>query len=139
MKQIIMTSNRIAADTNILLYLHDNSDKRKRDIAKNILSDNPKISAQVVSEFINVARRQLDLRKADVVAYCANLLRDCEIIPVSCDTLTNAAALIQRYDFQIFDSIIVASVLDANCTLLYSEDMQHGLIVGKMTIVNPFL
>src|ERR1022692_1483705 len=117
MKQIIMTINRIAADSNILLYLHDKSDKRKRDIAKNILSDNPRISTQVISEFINVARRQLDLPKADIVAYCSDLLKDCEIIQVSCDTLTNAAALIQRYDFQIFDSIIVASALEANCTI----------------------
>ena len=138
MKQII-TTNHIAVDSNILLYLHDKSDKRKRDIAKNILSDNPKISTQVISEFINVARRQLDLSKADIIAYCAELLKECEITPVSCDTLTRAAALIQKYDFQIFDSIIVASVLEANCTILFSEDMQHGLVINKLTIVNPFV
>ncbi len=137
MKQITM-SDRIAADSNVLLYLHDKSDKRKRDIATNILSDNPKISTQVISEFINVTRRQLDLSKADIVTYCADLLKDCEIIPVSCDTLTNAAALIQRYDFQIFDSIIVAASIEANCTILYSEDMQDGLVIGKLTILNPF-
>jgi predicted nucleic acid-binding protein len=131
-------SDRIAADSNVLLYLHDKSDKRKRDIATNILSDNPKISTQVISEFINVTRRQLDLSKADIVTYCADLLKDCEIIPVSCDTLTNAAALIQRYDFQIFDSIIVAASIEANCTILYSEDMQDGLVIGKLTILNPF-
>jgi predicted nucleic acid-binding protein len=80
----------------------------------------------------------LDLSKADIVTYCADLLKDCEIIPVSCDTLTNAAALIQRYDFQIFDSIIVAASIEANCTILYSEDMQDGLVIGKLTILNPF-
>ena len=139
MKQIIMTINCIAADSNILLYLHDKSDKRKRDIAKNILSDNPKISTQVISEFINVARRQLDLPKSEILAYCADLLRDCEIIQVSCGTLTNATALIKRYDFQIFDSIIVAAALEANCTILYSEDMQDGLVINELTIVNPFI
>lgn len=139
MKQITMPNNIIAVDTNVLLYLHDRSDKTKRDIAKYILSDNPKISTQVISEFINVARRQLDLSKSDIVTYTADLLKDCEIIPVSYGILTYSAALIQRYDFQIFDSIIVASALDANCTILYSEDMQHGLAIKKMTIVNPFL
>ena len=67
MKQTIMTFNSVAVDSNILLYLHDKSDNRKRDIAKNILSDNPKISTQVISKYINVARRQLDLSKADVL------------------------------------------------------------------------
>ena len=134
-----MASNPIAADSNILLYLHDKSDKIKRDIAKNILSDNPKVSTQVISEFINVARRQLDLSKPDIVTYCADLLKDCEVIPVSCDTLINAAGLIRKYDFQIFDSIIVASALEAGCTVLYSEDMQHGLVIDTLTIVNPFI
>ena len=134
-----MMNNCIAADTNILLYLHDNSDNRKRDIAKNILSDNPKISAQVISEFLNVTRRQLDLPKADIITYCADLLKDCDILPVSCDTLTNAAALIQKYNFQLFDSIIVAAACEANCDILYSEDMQHGLSINNLTILNPFL
>jgi predicted nucleic acid-binding protein len=135
---MIMINNFIAVDTNILLYLHDKSDKRKRDIAKNILSDNPKIPAQVISEFLNVTRRQLVLSKADIIAYCADLLKDCDILPISCDTLNNAAVLIQKYGFQIFDSIIVAASLEAGCSVLYSEDMQDGLIVNGMTILDPF-
>ena len=47
--------------------------------------------------------------------------------------------LVQRYDFQLFDSVIVASVLEAECDILYSEDLHHGLIVeDKLTILNPF-
>jgi predicted nucleic acid-binding protein len=74
-----MTSSCFAVDTNILLYLHDSSDLRKRAIAKNILSENPRISTQVISEFINVARRQLQIPKAELIDYCANLMKDCQI------------------------------------------------------------
>jgi predicted nucleic acid-binding protein len=112
---------------------------RKRAIAKNILSENPRISTQVISEFINVARRQLQIPKAELIDYCAHLMKDCQIDSVSCSTLFAAGVLVKKYDFQIFDSIIVAAALEANCTLLYSEDMQHGLNVNGMTIVNPFL
>jgi predicted nucleic acid-binding protein len=46
---------------------------------------------------------------------------------------------IQRYNFQIFDSIIVASSFQAGCDILYSEDMQHNMIVEKqLKIINPF-
>jgi len=39
----------------------------------------------------------------------------------------------------IGDSLIVAAALDAGCTLLYSEDMQHGhKIDDRLTIINPF-
>jgi len=48
--------------------------------------------------------------------------------------------LMLRYDFQIFDAIIVASALESGCQVLYSEDMQHNMkINGQLTIVNPFL
>lgn len=134
-----IVNNCIAVDTNVLLYLHDSSDDRKRDIAKNILAENPKVSAQVISEFINVTRRQLTLSKSDILVYCSDLLRDCECTPVSWETLNKASGLVQKYNFQIFDSIIVAAALEANCTLLYSEDMQHGLKVDSLTIINPFM
>ena len=138
MKQIIMPNSTIAVDTNVLVYLHDSSDTRKRSIAENILAGNPRIPSQVISEYLNVTRRILTLSKADVIAQCADLLKDCEIIPVSCETLTNAAALIQKYNFQIFDSIIVAATLETDCTILYSEDMQHKLVINNLIILNPF-
>jgi predicted nucleic acid-binding protein len=34
----------------------------------------------------------------------------------------------------------VAAALEAGCTRLYSEDMQHGqTIEGRLLVVNPFL
>lgn len=39
----------------------------------------------------------------------------------------------------IYDSLIIATALEASCTTLYSEDMQHGqLIENKLLIINPF-
>ena len=39
----------------------------------------------------------------------------------------------------IYDSMIVAAALLANCDTLYSEDMHPGLVIrGRLTIVNPF-
>ena len=134
-----MATRSIAVDTNVLIYLHDNSDQRKKAIAENILVDDAKISTQVISEYINVTRRLLDLPKADILIQCAQLLANCEIIPVSQNTLLFAGSLTNKYNLQIFDSIIVAAALQFNCSVLYSEDMQHGLKIDTMTIINPFL
>jgi predicted nucleic acid-binding protein len=58
---------------------------------------------------------------------------------MSQETLEKALFLINRYDFQLFDSLIVASSLQAGCTILYSEDMQHNLLVeNQLRIINPF-
>ena len=61
------------------------------------------------------------------------------IAPLEHSTIVLAKNLIDKYDFQIFDSIIVASALEANCEILYSEDMQHNLTVNnQLKIINPF-
>jgi len=46
----------------------------------------------------------------------------------------------QRYQFSFYDSLIIASALEAGCITLYSEDMQHEQVIEKrLTIRNPFL
>lgn len=128
-----------AVDTNVLIYLHDQSSPDKRAAAKNIVADNPKVPAQVVSEYLNTIRRLLPLPKAEILYQTAALFGPCEIIPVTSAVLLLAAELVKSYHFQLFDAIIVAACLKANCAILFSEDMQHGLVVNHtLTIVNPF-
>jgi len=51
-----------------------------------------------------------------------------------------ASDLRARYPFSFWDGLIVASALAANAEILYSEDMQNGLLVeNKLKIVNPFV
>jgi predicted nucleic acid-binding protein len=105
-----------------------------------LLKKNPVISTQVLSEYINVVKKRLQLPKKEVIDICRQNIEDCTLYPVGKSTLKLAGELITRYDFQLFDSIIVASALEANCKILYTEDCQHKQIVeGKLTIINPFL
>ena len=48
----------------------------------------------------------------------------CEIIPVSQKTLNTAEILIKKYDFQLFDAIIVATSLEENCEIMSSPDLE---------------
>ena len=43
-----------------------------------------------------------------------------------------------RYRFGFYDSLIVASAVEAGCNRLYTEDLQHGQRIEGVTIVNPF-
>ena len=130
--------NTIALDTNILIFLQGN-DATKRKIAETLLSCDPVIPSQVISEFMNVTRRLRKISKHQLIAETSALFRHCPIAPIEHSTLVLAKNLIDKYDFQIFDSIIVASALEANCEILYSEDMQHNLTVNnQLKIINPF-
>jgi predicted nucleic acid-binding protein len=51
-----------------------------------------------------------------------------------------AESIIEKYDLQLFDAIIVSAALQAGCTILYSKDMHHGLVINNtLTIINPFI
>jgi len=131
--------SKIALDTNILVYGHS-GDSHKRQIGRSLLNASPVISSQVISEYLNVMQRVFKKEKNVLIQTTALLLRKCAIKPVILSTVELAADLIGRYDFQLFDGVIVASALEAGCDILYSADMQHGLVVdGTLRIVNPYL
>ena len=50
-----------------------------------------------------------------------------------------AGRLCDRYGFSWWDAQIVAAARRADCAILLSEDMQHGLELDGLRIVNPFL
>ena len=135
-----MQNRAFALDTNVLVYLHDLSTPSKRAIANELLADNPKIPSQVISEYLNTCRRILHLTKDQLLKQTSELMADCEIISVDTDTMAYASELVVKYQFQLFDAIIVAASIEGKCDVLYSEDMQHKLVVDKrITIINPFL
>ena len=139
MKQMIM-NRKIALDTNVLVYCHSNAEPEKQEMATSFFALCPVISTQVLSEYINVVKRKLKLPKDEIMDVCMLNIEMCILQPVSFTTLKYARKLLDRYDFQLFDSIVVASALEAGCHILYSEDLHHGLLVEKqMEIINPFI
>ena len=134
-----MTNQQFALDTNVLIYLEGN-DANKRSIAEDLLSSAPVIPSQVVTEFLNVTQRLRNISKLQAMKEAAVLFVDCRIAPIQNSTIDLAIKLIQKYDFQLFDSLVVALALEAECDILYTEDMQHNLIVNKkLQIINPFI
>ncbi|MCL2041586.1 MAG: PIN domain-containing protein [Bacteroidales bacterium] len=130
----------IALDTNILVYCHSNDEQDKQKTATSLFALYPIISTQVLSEYINVVQRKLKLPKEEIMDVCLQNIEMCILRPVTLTTLKHARNLLDRYDFQLFDSIIVASALEADCHILYSEDLHHGLVVeNRMKIINPFI
>lgn len=130
---------RCFADTNIPLYALD-TDPAKRTKALALMRDNPVVSVQVVNEFISVATGKMRMEKSAAHRLARVMLRRCEVVAMDAVMISEAIALGGSYGFSHWDSLIVAAALRAGCDSLYSEDMQHGLVVEKrLTIVNPFV
>ena len=52
-------------------------------------------------------------------------------------TIAAAADLVVDHRLQFWDALIVTAAAEAGCSLLLSEDMQHGFVVRGITIVDP--
>ena len=132
--------SKIALDSNILIYNHSLDFADKRDIARKFFNENPIVSSQVISEYLNVMKRNFHMQKSELMNLCFVWLEKCIVQPVVLSTLKLTQNLIKNYNFQIFDGIIVASALEAGCEILYSEDLHNGLIIeNKLKIINPFV
>lgn len=129
----------IALDSNILIYNHSLDYENKRLIARNLFNEKPVVSSQVISEYLNVMQRNFKMQKQELMNLCSSWMEKCTVQPVIFSTIKLAQNLVSKYDFQIFDGIIVAAALEANCDILYSEDMQNKQIIENvLKIVNPF-
>ena len=57
--------------------------------------------------------------------------------PLDIETHELALDLAERQNFSIYDRLIVAAAVRAGCTVLYTEDLQHGQMIEKLQI-RPF-
>ena len=132
-------ADRALIDSNVLLYAVGDDDAR-REVAEALIAQRPVLSVQVLAETSAVLRRKFRLEPSAIA-------KNLEAIParVQCDALEAQTVLSalhwgERLGYSHYDSQIIAAAPAADCSVLYSEDMQHGqLIDGRLTIVNPFV
>lgn len=125
-------------DSNILLYTLDNSSEKQR-VAFALWRGGVVMSTQVVMEFTNVCLKKLKFSRQNAFENAMNLMTGAIVNPITEKSVRLAFEVASKYGFSHWDSLIVASAIEANCSTLYTEDMQNGqLINGKVRIVNPF-
>jgi predicted nucleic acid-binding protein len=125
-------------DTNVLVYAALQPDPRS-EAARVLLTQGGLISVQVLNEFTAVARGKLRRPWPEVIAALAAIRALClPPRPVTLATHEAALSLAERYGFRIYDALIIAAALEANCTTLLSEDLQDGQVIDGLTIRNPF-
>ena len=100
------------------------------------------INAQVLNEFINITTKKIEYplsfsRLHEVMNF---LQIQFVIFPISKNTSQKAIILKQKYKYSFWDCLILSSALEENCSILYSEDMQHNQIIeSSLKIINPFV
>ncbi|MFN6089807.1 MAG: PIN domain-containing protein [Cyclobacteriaceae bacterium] len=134
-----MTELKVFIDSNIIVYLVDNRSKEKIKKAQDFLSPDFFISTQVIAENVNVCLKKLHLNKETTFDFARRILNRFRILQITEATLLKSFEISIKYQLSSWDSIIIATAILNNCSIIYSEDMQDGLIVeNSVTIINPF-
>lgn len=125
-------------DTNVLVYLLSD-DPEKADRAEITLAERGVLSVQVLNELASVATRKARMPLEDVRELLATVRAVCEVVPITEATHDKGIEIADRYGLSIYDAMIVAAALIAECEILLSEDLQdRQTIDGRLKIVNPF-
>jgi predicted nucleic acid-binding protein len=140
-----MTAEALAfLDTNVLLYCVDDRVPAKRDRAQQWVTACwtrrcGRTSAQVLEEFYANARKRfptaISAGDARAVVRRYQLWNPWQNDPA---TLETAWAIESRYGFGWWDALVVAAAQQQGCRYVVSEDLQHGLQVDSIQILNPF-
>ena len=130
-------------DTNILLYTDDHDAPEKHTMALALfarvrLDKTGVISTQVLQEYFAAATRKLGV-PATVARRKVDLFARLDLVLIDLSDILGAIDLHRLLHFSIWDALIVRAAQRANCTILYTEDLQHGQRVDGLEIVNPFI
>jgi predicted nucleic acid-binding protein len=135
-----MNDSLVFLDTNILVYSHSITNKDKYEKSIEVMSCNScYISTQVISEFCNVLTKKMHINPLEIKELTHEFELYFNIFIVNRNTTEKALDILDKYGYSYYDSLIIAAALEADCSVLYSEDMQNGqLIENSLKIINPF-
>ncbi|MCL4492387.1 MAG: PIN domain-containing protein [Nitrospirae bacterium] len=132
-------------DTNLWIYLFLNSknpqDIKRKERVKLLLTGHTDIvvSTQVLNELANVLIKKYKLKADAVKEHLEHMLDIVEVDTLTENNTFTALSLLNKYNLSFYDAVIVSSALQADCSVVFSEDLQSNQdIEGKLKIVNPF-
>lgn len=136
-----MKDKLVFIDTNILIYCYSSTEPVKQQTAIQIAENNSAfVSTQVLNELSNVLLRKFNQPHSVVAKAIIEVASNFNVHDVSTENIIAALLLSEKYKLSYYDSVIVSTALMCNCSILYTEDMQHGMVINDvLTVINPFI
>jgi predicted nucleic acid-binding protein len=139
-------SDSFFLDSSVFIYSFDETSPAKAGRALELVREAHNIrkgviSFQVIQEFFNFALRRSvpPMTVADAGDYLQKVFLPLTTIHSSAGLYEEALHLQSRYRLSWYDALIVMAALEADCRILYSEDLQDGQRFGNLRVRNPFV
>ena len=136
-------NDRIFIDTNLFVYAHVSNDAVKHECAVELLKakisgNQVIISTQVLSEFYS-AMSKYKRPHSEIHSFMIDIIRCTNVSSISLATVQKCLELKDKHGYSYWDSLILASAIENDCRILYSEDMRHSHVLDGVTIQSPFV
>lgn len=134
--------DKVFLDSNVILYSYSKTELDKNQIANDLIFSLNEIliSTQVINEVTNILYKKFKLDTISIEDAILEIHNNLNVVNFSFTTQIKALKIKEKYKLQYYDCLIIATALENGCTILYSEDMQHGQIIeNQLKIINPFL
>ena len=136
-------SDRVFLDTNLWVYFFVKDPPEKEEKIRELVESQALsiiVSIQVLGELCNVLIRKTTFSQSETQTAVLDLVNTFSVLAIDTSTVLNALEIHTRYGYSYWDSLIIATALQSDCSILYSEDMQHDqLIEGKLRPINPLI
>jgi predicted nucleic acid-binding protein len=132
-------------DADILVYARDSGQAQKQTTAIGCLQrlwreHTGRTSVQALSEYyVTLTRKLKPGLDADDAWDDVQALMSWEPQAIDGELLKLARDIERRFHTSWWDAMIVAAAEMQSCTLLLSEDFQHGMVFGQVRVHDPFL
>ena len=129
-------------DTNVLVYTDDHDAPEKQALALELcerarLDGSGAVSTQVLQEYFVVATRKLGV-PARVARRKVEIISRLGLVILGLHDILAAIDLHRLHGIGFWDALIIQAARQADCRVLYSEDLQHERSIEGLRIVNPF-
>ncbi len=131
-------------DTNILVYAHDVSAGEKHTRAANLIktiweSRNGCVSVQVLQEFyVTITRKVAKPVPPSTAVQVITDLSSWKVHSPTVDDILRAIQIHDQLQISFWNAMIIVSAEQCQCSMIWSEDLQHGQLFGTIHIQNPF-
>ena len=136
-------TGRLFVDTNILIYALDPQEPQKRTVSADLLrrtisNHTLTLSPQSLNETYRVLTQRHRIMPVAEARSFVRLLAPWAIAPLDASITQRAWTVQDEAGLSWWDSLLIASALEAGCRLFVSEDMSDGAMIESLRIVNPF-
>ena len=136
-------SARSFFDTNVLVYADDKAAPAKQRRALELVAEHRRagtgvLSLQVLQEYFVTVTRKL-LVDARIARRKVELLAEFDVAAPELADILAAIDLHRLHGLSFWDALVVRSAKQAGCSVLLTEDFQHGREMEGLRIVNPFV